>query len=225
MQQHNRTINRMPSYQTGDSNWGQAWRTMLEDPRLQEWERAWTNAYDLWNQTMQAAWAPLLQPANQPHRRDCTCHDCRRQGCKPDCQCQCCIVDADLLVYARVGERHIVPVVIENNRRRERTIELQLSDWSHPKEQPVDVVAQIMAPTHFTLAACAEQAVILAIDVKPNAGSTDKPRNELTDVDQCTVCYADLRVKGCDLRAIRVAVAILPRDCDEYVVDCGCGCC
>ena len=50
-------------------------------------------------------------------------------------------------------------------------------------------------------------------------------RREIPDVDGCAVSYADLRIKGCDMRSIRIAVAVLPRECDAYIVDCHCGCC
>jgi hypothetical protein len=39
------------------------------------------------------------------------------------------------------------------------------------------------------------------------------------------VFSADLRVEGCDTRPIRIALALLPRDCNAYEIDCGCGCC
>src|SRR5690349_2949167 len=35
------------------------------------------------------------------------------------CHCTCCISDADLIIYARLGERRVVPVTIENPRARE----------------------------------------------------------------------------------------------------------
>jgi hypothetical protein len=44
-------------------------------------------------------------------------------------------------------------------------------------------------------------------------------------VTRCEVSYADLRIKGCDLRSVRVAVSVLPRDCEAFTVDCGCSCC
>ena len=55
------------------------------------------------------------------------------------------------------------------------------------------------------------------------AGAVDQ--RVLPDVTTCAVSYADLQIKGCDLRSVRIAVAVLPRDCDAYKVDCACGCC
>ncbi len=47
----------------------------------------------------------------------------------------------------------------------------------------------------------------------------------LRDVDDCHVAIADLRVQGCDTRPIRLAVAVLPRDCGPYPIRCACRCC
>ena len=49
--------------------------------------------------------------------------------------------------------------------------------------------------------------------------------DRLPDVDECTVLYADLRVEGCGIRPIRIALALLPRDCYAYEAECDCGCC
>jgi len=32
-------------------------------------------------------------------------------------------------------------------------------------------------------------------------------------------------VEGCEMRPVRIALALLPRDCADYKVDCGCSCC
>jgi hypothetical protein len=45
------------------------------------------------------------------------------------------------------------------------------------------------------------------------------------DVDNCIVYYADLRVEGCEIRPVRIAVALLPRDCGDYRITCSCQCC
>jgi len=217
------------SGRSGDTDWTRPWREMLSAPPIQEWGRMWNEAFDAWNRAAQVAWEPVMQTRERAH--DCGCPD----DCKADdCHCQCCVSDADLLVHARVGDRQVVPLVIENNRRREREVELQLSDWTAHKEQPVQVAGQILEPVKFTLAACEERAVILVVEV---TGGDRKPEeseaasdatvivSQLPDVDHCKVYYADLRVKGCDIRPIRIAVAVLPRDCADHAIDCHCGCC
>jgi hypothetical protein len=32
-------------------------------------------------------------------------------------------------------------------------------------------------------------------------------------------------VEGCDMKPLRIAVAILPVECGPYCIDCSCGCC
>lgn len=164
-------------------------------------------------------------------------HDCHCSHCAPDrCSCKCCVTDADLVVEARVGERRVVTLIIENHWRRERDIELELSSWTK-NLHGVQVEAEILGPLAFKLAPCGEAQVVLGVtigqaksEVVSNAAANTaerapEGRREIPDIDGCAVSYADLRIKGCDLRSIRVAVAVLPRDCDAYVVDCACGCC
>lgn len=45
-----------------------------------------------------------------------------------------------------------------------------------------------------------------------------------TDVRSCESAYADVRFEGC-ARPQRVAVVVLPTDCDAVQVGCDCGCC
>jgi hypothetical protein len=163
-----------------------------------------------------------------PHRRrDCDCHDhydrCRCCG-HDDCHCRCCVVDADLVVHARLGERRVVPITIENNRRREREIRLELSDFSSRRGSQTNVRGRLATPAEFTLAACEEREAVVVIDIDSRDDKGDEPdrpeEGRLPDVDDCVVAYADLRVVGCDTRPIRIAVAVLPRDCHSYPVDC-----
>jgi hypothetical protein len=167
--------------------------------------RPWAKAYESWRLGV----ADLLE-RNAP-RSDCR----QRCGCD-DCHCRCCVVDSDLLIEARVGERRVIPVTIENHWRREREIEIELSSWTDAGA--IKIQGKIESPTKFKLAPCADTQVMLIVEIYA-------PDKESSDVASCVVSYADLRIKGCDLRPIRVAVAILPRDCDDYVVDCVCGCC
>jgi hypothetical protein len=146
-------------------------------------------------------------------RRGCGCdHDessCERE-CAPDsCQCRCCISDADLIVHARLGELRVVPIRLENHRRRVRSITLELGEFRTSGGRDAPIQATISGDRTFELGACEDTT----------------ERHDLLDVDECLVAYADLRVVGCNIRAIRIAVALLPRDCDPFVAECGCGCC
>lgn len=57
---------------------------------------------------------------------DCGCgrghRDDRDWGCgpEPDCRCECCVEDADIVVYAHCGEVRVVPIAIENDTRKVR---------------------------------------------------------------------------------------------------------
>jgi hypothetical protein len=153
------------------------------------------------------------------HPSGCRCRTCEHD----DCHCRCCVVDADLVVHARLGEDRVVPIVIENNRRRERDVSVELSDFTSKGGRDSDVTGQVIGDTQFTLAPCAEHEVIIRISA---GGRQDNPDDQrIIDVDDCVVSYADLRVVGCDNRPIRIAVAVLPRDCHAYRVDCHSGCC
>lgn len=169
--------------------------------------RPWSKAYDSWRSEFERS-----VTGSQP---DC----CDRCG-PDDCSCRCCVADSDLLVEARAGERRVVPITIENHWRRERAIELELSSWTNV--DGVTINGQLTTPTSFTLAPCGEERAILVIDI---SSDTKNQEGRFGDVTDCQVAYADLRVKGCDIRPIRIAVAVLPRGCDDYLVDCRCGCC
>ncbi|MGH8315274.1 MAG: hypothetical protein ACRETU_09015 [Steroidobacterales bacterium] len=159
-------------------------------------------------------------------QRDESC--CRR--CAPDsCDCFCCIGDVDFAVYARVGEQRVIPIIVENERRREKQITVEFSGWTTRggKVAPVDTV--LLEPKTFTLVPCGEQKVALVVKIHDDGQGGEQPdeggRRILPDVDECVVATADLRLVGCDHRPIRIAVAILPRYCDPYRVTCGCTCC
>jgi len=185
---------------------------------------------------------PATQGRTSPHRghhrhhRDCGCgrrhededDDCCEEHGDP-CHCHCCIVDADLVVYARVGETRVIPLTIENKWRRERKIKTELSDWTSRGGTPAPVKAELLPPApEFTLPPCGHQNLVMVarIDSPTTPGPNELERApRLSDVDNCTVYYADLRVTGCDIRAVRIALAVLPRDCNTYEIECGCRCC
>jgi hypothetical protein len=131
----------------------------------------------------------------------------------------------DLAVYARVGEERVIPIVVENERRRERAIRLELSDWTTRGGRPSGVTTVLLEPTEFTLEPCGERKVMLTVRVSVAGAAADDERRMPADVDDCMVSIADLRLEGCDHRPLRIAIAVLPRDCDPYTVSCGCGCC
>jgi hypothetical protein len=157
-------------------------------------------------------------------RCDDECPECERD----DCFCRCCIGDADLVVYSRLGERRVVPILLENERRREKAIHLELSEFKTRGGQPMNIQGRLLPPTDFTLPPCGEEQTILVIDTLPagDTGLSSAATNQrMSDVDDCKVLYGDLKVEGCDMRPIRIALALLPRDCDAFDIKCGCSCC
>lgn len=198
----------------------------------------WAQAYDAWRTGVDR-----LARAPAPSASHCGCPTCR-----PDpCVCRCCVTDADLVVEARVGERRIVPIVIENRWRRERDVELELSSWTRIGDD-VAVRGAIVSDAAFKLEPCGRVEVVLVLEVageqdfttgktldgrttagklrgQATAEGVVNERRRLADVTRCEVAYADLRIKGCDMRSVRIAVAVLPRDCGAFAVDCGCACC
>jgi len=221
-------------------------------PGWRDWSygELWRMAPSEWWSRMAAPWtgqtaSPATRPTHRPrHHWDCGCgddrhehhrrhHPCRRCGSDP-CECFCCLGDVDLAVYARLGERRVVPIAVENERRREKSVKLELSDWTTRGGNPGPVQTARLEPQEFTLAPCGEQDVVLVVEVQPaeqagavtrDAVAGDEGPSRLPDVDGCEVVTADLRLVGCDRRPIRIAVAVLPRDCDPYGVHCGCTCC
>lgn len=179
------------------------------------------------------------------HRRPEREHRSRCGECRSDrCHCDCCVYDADLVVYARYGERRVVPIRITNERTRTRHITLELSEFATSGGSPSPVTGTIVTRTEFDLEACEREDAVVVIGLAGKMGavtiketsairesltkvesSTARVNVELPDVDDCHVAYADLRVQGCDVRPLRVAVAVLPRDCDAHEVHCACGCC
>lgn len=201
----------------------------------------WADAYETWRSGLE----DVMRPASKAGPHACNC-----SPCLPDpCACKCCVTDADLVVEMRLGERRIVPIIIENPWRRERDIELELSSWTNI-DRDFEVRGEIATDATFKLAPCGQAEVVLLIgaaaekagndvasggppQARPQAGKAaaqDRRQEEtrsrkMPDVTRCEVSYADLRIKGCDMRSIRIAVAVLPRTCDAFTVDCGCACC
>ena len=160
------------------------------------------------------------------------------QCCDPAptrCECQCCIVDADVVVYARLGEQRLVPLTIENSRRRERAIKMELSAFHSRGGAASPVTGSLLPPApEFMLPACGQQSVVMV--VRSTLGDGAVPANNeakisvggrpaVPDVDECVVSYANLTIQGCDMRPVRIAVALLPRDCGDFRICCQSSCC
>ncbi|MEZ4702598.1 MAG: hypothetical protein R2834_19855 [Rhodothermales bacterium] len=206
-------------------------RHPMTDPNpINDLQQAWTDQWDtfvtpamdawtrLWNEALDTARMPLERSADRPRERRRPEHDPCGCGCKEgDCACRCCIGQADIVIYAYPGERRIVSMAIENPFRRQRDVTLELSAFDGEKDCPIDVKGLLAGETQFTLPACDEREILVAIEVGD--------LRQQGRVDTCCVRRADLRITGCDIRPVRIAVAVLPFTCDRYVIDCACGCC
>jgi hypothetical protein len=197
----------------------------------------------------------------------------------------CCIGDVDVVVYARAGETRVIPIQLENHRKRERDITVRLAEFRTKGGGDTGVAGVLLGPSSFTLGPCSEREIVVVIradfkgrDAKATtstssdlggmtkaqlleegrrigaevtsamskndligtidemSASRDDPievlatartadARTLPDVDDCHVAVADLCIDGCDSRPIRIAVAVLPRDCNSYEVHCDCACC
>jgi hypothetical protein len=214
-----------------------AWMRAIYRPAMAAWQTGLWQTGEGWRR--------------ERHGRGCDCDDCRRARkygrrhrwrvkekcprCAPDpCQCYCCIGDVDLAVYARLDETRVIPILVENERRREKDITLHISEWTTRGGQAAPVTTSSLEPPEFTLAPCEAREVVLEVQIQGHAVRTGEgtsetsaqgQRRERPDVDECLVAIADLGLTGCDHRPLRIAVAVLPRDCDPYTVACDCGCC
>ena len=109
---------------------------------------------------------------------DGCCHDVR---CGPDpCQCTCCIGDADVVVYARVGETRVIPITLANPRARERTVQIDLGEFRTKGGGATTVVGRLLTPSEVVLDRCSESEIVVVVRV----GQPGQPRpGDATPVD------------------------------------------
>lgn len=180
-------------------------RRMFDDSMamLDPWMSAWTNATTLAAPTTQ-------RDTHRKHEHEhCRCGD----------GCGCTARDADLVLVARVGERRVVPLVIHNEWRRERPITIGVSAF-HPCDpcaEDVEIAVTTQPHGELVLPPCSRTVVDVIVALP------DKNR-ENTPLTRCTTVYGDISTDGC-ARPVRLAVVVLPADCDAHEIDCcGCGC-
>jgi hypothetical protein len=189
------------------------------------------------------------------HDCGCDCDDCSHsRGCRGnDCRCECCIVDADYVVYARCFERRVVPIEIANDTRKVREdVTLEVSDVRSAGGRVLPWRVTVRPESPLTLPPCSTTEIDLRVDIVCGDGDDNDNDDEgqgdtkasgtrkatraqaaeaasrtdvVTDVDECEVGYVTIRVDGCLIRPIVVAIAVLPRSCDAYHAGCSCSCC
>jgi hypothetical protein len=195
---------------------------------------------------------------HEHHGNDCDCHEHER-GCghDRDCRCECCIGDADIVVYAHCGEVRVVPIQIHNDTRKVRedvSVDLSEVRSSGGRTLPWQTMTSPVGP--LTLEPCSTTTLELLVQINCGSDQTDGPRpqgstddvasaddaeqpekalehsNALLavaerrrDVDGCEVGYVTIRLGGCLVRPIVVAIAALPDVCGSYRTGCSCSCC
>ena len=217
-----------------------------------QWVGAWTPVAEAGVSAVGASLrVPGASPGAQPRHRghhlgeqDCGCHD-HAHGCCPDA-CDCCVPEADVVVRVRAGEMRVVPFRLHNPWRREREVTLEVGPWHICGGEGVEVRARL-EETNLVLKPCEDRVVRLLVtatgtthdgeqggDEKatpanaPRAADREEQARVVTrrggDVESCVSAYADVRFEAC-ARPQRVAVLVLPVDCDPVEVGCDCGCC
>lgn len=182
---------------------------------------------------------------------DCGCHEQQHHdGCGCRDACDCCVPEADIVVHARAGELRVVPFRLHNSWRREREVSLEVGPWHGCSGDDLQVRA-VLEEDKVVLGPCEDRIVRLLVSTRGPAddGSANTTKDtkdtkgvkegdvtavpvdvvvtrgrRTTDVKACSSAYADVRFEGC-ARPQRVAVVVLPADCDAVEVGCDCGCC
>lgn len=188
------------------------------------------------------------KPDGQRPKQDCK-SECNEQQ---DCHCECCICDADAVIEARCGERRLISISIENESRRTRQVNLSLSDFATADGHKLNWAAAL-SESQFTLGPCEKKTISLIVTIDCRQDSTidtpiDNPNNDLAinenvsirneivtnlqinnrqlgNVERCEVAYANIIADGALYCPIRIAVAVLPNDCDSLLVSTCCDCC
>jgi hypothetical protein len=172
--------------------------------------------------------------------RDCGCE-------RTTCRCDCCVVDADIIVYGHCGEVRVVPIEIDNDTRKPREdVSLDISDvrTAGGRLLPWQTATTVQGP--LTLDACSTTRFEILVRVDCRSSDRDGEANppadkgkgaktdreaegrafvETVDVDDCVVGYFTVSLGGCLTRPIVVAVAALPYACDSYRTGCACASC
>jgi hypothetical protein len=154
------------------------------------------------------------------HECGCGC-DC----CEDECGCDCCIsCCADVVEYAHCGETRRIPIVFDNDTRREREITLELGNFATDSGLDVGWKPTI-TPEKFKLAPCGHTTVVLTVEVNCSKLAQREADQRVVDIESCKVVYATLRAEGCTVCPIVIAIAVQPERCDAHHTSCLCSCC
>jgi hypothetical protein len=119
-------------------------------------------------------------------------------------------------VVLRPCEDRVVRLVVSTRGAKDDSSSSSRTDDVVSKAEPKAATAD--APAKLAKEAVAEAPAREAVDV------VIAPRSRTADVASCATAYADVRFEGC-ARPQRVAVVVLPAECDAVDAGCDCGCC
>jgi hypothetical protein len=156
------------------------------------------------------------------------------------------VPEADIVLRVRAGERRVVPFTLRNEMRRDREVSLQVGPFHPCAGDELVVKAKFVEGEKLTLEPCEHRQVHLLVSAGPAkarelaTGTVGRTKPDLEhgavggevvvvelaydDVERCSTAYADVRFEGCG-RPMRLAVVVVPSECDAVDVPCGCGCC
>ena len=84
-----------------------------------------------------------------------------------DCRCDCCIVDADYVVYARCFERRVVPIQIENDTRKVREdVTLDVSEVRSAGGRVLPWKVSVLPQSPLTLEPCSTTEIDLVVEIE-----------------------------------------------------------
>lgn len=203
----------------------------LVDETLSAWEPMFSALDDTW-QAWSRGWGDPGSSSGKPHHHrkhdhghERGCRDCGGgcSGCRDRCTCCGCGTDADVLVTTRPGERRVIPIEIRNPRHRDVTVTVDPGPWTSCDGSDVALQSVVRPAGELTIPGCTTREVLLVLEV---GGKLDDPAGDYrqaTGLRCCTTLTSDVRINGCGT-ILRVAVNVLPLDCDAVEVTC-CGCC
>lgn len=115
------------------------------------------------------------QGAGREHDHDdCGCESRQREsgcGSTPSCRCECCIEDADIVVYAHCGEVRVVPIEIENGTRKPREdVSLDISDirTGGGRVLPWSTASTVQGPIVLDACSTTRFEILVRVDCEPS---------------------------------------------------------
>lgn len=193
----------------------------LVDETLSAWEPMFSALDDTWQAWTRGLSATPSRPSGHRHA------ECR--GCRGRCECNGCGADADVVLTARVGERRVVPIEVRNPTHRDVVVSIDPGPWTSCDGNQLAVRSAVRPDGDVTIAGCSSREFLLVVEVGGAIDEPGKPGDVRNDYRQdvplrcCTTLTSDMRINGCGT-TLRVAINVLPLDCDPVEVTC-CGCC